>query len=43
MSLSQSSEINLTDNGRQALNAKALANSAHRVADNAYNVANNAF
>lgn len=42
MSLSQSSEINLTDNGRQALNAKALANSAHRVADNAYNVANNA-
>ncbi|AIS73884.1 adsorption protein [Lactobacillus phage Ldl1] len=39
MSLSQSSEINLTDNGKQALNAKALANSAHRVADDAHDLA----
>ncbi len=34
MSLSQSSEINLTDNGKKALNAKDLANQAQQTADN---------
>lgn len=33
MSLSQSSEINLTDNGKQALNAKKLANDAQATAE----------
>lgn len=33
MSLSQSSEINLTDNGKRALNAKDLANKAQQTAD----------
>ena len=32
MSLSQSSEINLTDNGKLALNAKSVAESAHSLA-----------
>ena len=39
MSLSQSSEINLTDNGKQALNAKKLANNAQDAADNAKQLA----
>ena len=34
MSLSQSSEINLTDSGKKALNAKDLANKAQQTADN---------
>ena len=42
MSLSQSSEINLTDNGKLALNAKSLANSARSAAENAYDLANGA-
>ena len=43
MSLSQSSEINLTDNGKQALNARNLANQARDMANNAQASANNAY
>lgn len=42
MSLSQSSEINLTDNGKLALNAKSLANSAQSAAERAQELANGA-
>lgn len=42
MSLSQSSEINLTDNGKLALNAKKMAESAQSAASNAYDLANGA-
>lgn len=42
MSLSQSSEINLTDNGKLALNAKKMAESAQSSANNAYDLANGA-
>lgn len=42
MSLSQSSEINLTDNGKLALNAKKMAESAQSAANNAYDIANGA-
>lgn len=42
MSLSQSSEINLTDNGKLALNAKKMAESAQSAANNAYDMANGA-
>ena len=42
MSLSQSSEINLTANGKLALNAKSLANSAQSAAERAKELANGA-
>ena len=42
MSLSQSSEINLTDNGKLALNAKTLAESAQSEAERAQELANGA-
>ena len=42
MSLSQSSEINLTDNGKLALNAKTLAEQAGSRANNAYDLASGA-
>lgn len=42
MTLSQSSEINLTDNGKRALNAQNTANNAYNLANGAQDLANGA-